>query len=57
MISGKTKAILIVFLLAIGIFVILGYKTHLVFFLPYSLLIVCLLMHVFMHTAHSKRNK
>lgn len=52
--DSKTKIILAVFLLITAFFLITEHRAHLFGFLPYTFLLACLLMHVFMHGGHDK---
>lgn len=50
--NNKIKMVFIIFLGIAGFFLITEHKAHLSGFLPFSLLGVCLLMHIFMHRKH-----
>ena len=53
----KTKLVLIIFL-GIGAFFLLAeHRAHLYGFLPYSFLLLCLVMHMFMHGGHGGGKK
>lgn len=53
----KIKWVLIIFLAIGAFFLITEHRAHLYGFLPYSFLLVCLLMHVFMHGGHGGGGK
>lgn len=55
--DNKIKTILAAFLVIAGFFLITEHRAHLFGFLPFSLLGVCLLMHVFMHGGHGGNSK
>ena len=48
----KSRIVLVGFLLVIGYFLWMEHRAHVVEYLPYLLLVACLLMHVFMHRGH-----
>jgi hypothetical protein len=46
---SRSKPVFIVFLLVVAYFLITEHRAHAVAFLPYALLLLCPLMHLFMH--------
>ena len=48
----KSRIVLFGFLAVIGYFLWMEHRAHVIEYLPYSLLVACLLMHVFMHRGH-----
>ena len=55
--NNKAKIVLTVFLGIAGFFLITEHTAHLYGFLPFGLLLICLLMHVFMHGGHGKHEE
>lgn len=55
--DNKIKISLAVFLVIAGFFLITEHRAHIFSILPFSLLGVCLLMHVFMHGGHGGNSK
>lgn len=53
----KIKITLIAFLAIIGFFLIAEHRAHLYGLLPYSFLLLCLVMHLFMHGGHGDEKK
>ena len=49
-----TQATLIVFLSVAGFFLLAEHKAHIMGLLPYLILMLCPLMHIFMHKGHGK---
>ena len=55
--NNKFKIILVGFLIVIGFFLITEHRAHLYGFIPYSFLLLCLIMHLFMHGGHGNDKK
>lgn len=55
--NDKLKLGLLVFLGIAAFFLITEHRAHLYGFLPYSFLLLCLVMHLFMHGGHGDRKK
>lgn len=49
---GRSRWVLIGFLLVIGYFLITEHRAHVISYLPFLLLLACPLMHLFMHGDH-----
>lgn len=52
---SKSKMVLIGFLLIAAYFLFTEHRAHIIPFLPYLLILACLLMHIFMHGGHGGR--
>lgn len=55
--NSKLKLGLLVFLGIAAFFLITEHRAHLYGFLPYSFLLLCLVMHMFMHGGHGGGKK
>lgn len=53
----KANWVLVGFLAIAGFFLIAEHKAHVLPFFPFSLLLACPLMHVFMHRGHGDDDK
>jgi multisubunit Na+/H+ antiporter MnhG subunit len=54
---SKAKVVLVGFLIVAAYFLITEHRAHLggaLYYLPFLLLLACLLMHIFMHSGHSE---
>ena len=48
------QATLVVFLAVAGFFLLAEHKAHVLGYLPFVILLLCPLMHIFMHKGHGK---
>ena len=55
--NNKTKTVLVLFVTIAGFFLLTEHRAHLYGILPYTFLLACLLMHVFMHGGHGGDGK
>ena len=54
----KPKGIIIMlFLAAVGLYLIVVHKQHVIGALPFLVILICPLMHMFMHKGHKHLNK
>jgi fatty acid desaturase len=51
--SYRPKLILVILLLIAGIYIIVDHGQHVLPYLPFTFLLGCLVMHLFMHGGHN----
>lgn len=53
---GRLAPILVILALVLGFFLLTEHRAHLFGLLPYGLLLLCPLMHLFMHGGHGSHD-